>query len=169
MAKLDSITRFSGNFDFVGQCGWLNCGSCGSGLRPEEGVPYTRFKDGRIPRHGSFNPNDIIKEPYRYPKYTDEELLKMYNMHRVKGYADVKVFYSPDFELQPEEKNIIDFRNTLYWTPSVITDAKGEASITFYTTDITGKFTGNVEGLDGTGRMGQVNFEFKISDSKGIK
>ena len=169
MAQLDSVTRFSGNFDFVGQCGWLNCGSCASGTRPVEGVPYTRFKDGRIPRHGSFNPNDIIKEPYRYSKYTDEELLKMYNMHRIQGYTDVRVFYSPDFQLQPQEKNIMDFRNTLYWNPSVITDAKGEASITFYTSDITGKFIGNIEGLDGTGRMGQAGFGFKVIEPKAVK
>lgn len=165
MAKLDSTARFSGNFDFVGACGWLNCGSCGSGSRPVEGIPYTKYKDGRIHRHGSFNPNEIVKEPYKYPEYTDEELLKLFNIHRTQGFTHAKVFYSPDYELRPEEKNILDFRNTLIWKPAVISDDKGEASITFYSSDISGKFIGNIEGVDATGRLGQVNFNLKVNDT----
>lgn len=162
MAQLDSITRFSGNHDYVGQCGWLNCASCGSGTKPVEGKVYAKFKDGRIPSHGSFNPEDVIREPYKYPKYTDEELLRLYNMHRIQGFAEAKVFYSPDYELHQQEKNILDFRNTLFWNPTVITNEKGEADITFYTSDISGKFIVNIEGVDGTGRLGQTNFKFRV-------
>jgi hypothetical protein len=169
MAKLDSTARFSGNSDFVGTCGWLNCGSCGSGSKPVEGVAYTQYKDGRVPWHGSFKNSDVIKKAYEYPKYTDEDLLKMFNMHRVQGYVAGKVFYSPDYERKPEEKNIFDFRNTLIWNPEVITNEKGEAKITFYCSDISGKFIGNIEGLDVTGRLGQVNFNLMVKDGKEIK
>lgn len=163
LAKLDSTAKFAGNFDFVGVCKWLNCGSCGSGTRPVEGVAYAKYKDGRVSYHGAFKSSDIVQEPYKYPQYTEEQLLALFNIHRVQGYTAEKVFYIPDYEQKPEEKDILDFRNTLIWNPNIITDTKGEAKITFYTSDITGKFIGNIEGVDGTGRLGQSSFNFKVN------
>lgn len=166
MAKLDSNARFSGNFDYVGKCGWLNCGSCGSGTKPVEGVSYSRYKDGRVPTHGSFSYNDVLKTPYEYPNYTDEQLLKLFNIHRVQSFAKNKVFYVPDYEQHPEEKNLADYRNTLIWNPSVITNEKGEASISFYCSDITGKFIANLEGIDSAGRLGQAKLLFFVKKDK---
>lgn len=166
MAKLDSNARFSGNFDYVGKCGWLNCGSCGSGTKPVEGVSYSRYKDGRVPMHGSFSYNDVLKTPYEYPSYTDEQLLKLFNIHRVQSFAKNKVFYTPDYEQHPEEKNLADYRNTLIWNPSVITNEKGEASISFYCSDITGKFIASFEGIDSGGRLGQAKLFFSVKEDK---
>ena len=41
-----------------------------------------------------------------------------------------------------------DARNTLLWQPSIDTDEKGEATISFYCSDINTEFIGVVEGTD---------------------
>ena len=71
---------------------------------------------------------------------TDEELLEKFKLSRIKAYHQFKEFYQPNYDVNPNEKAIEDFRNTLVWNPEVITDENGEAKITFYTSDIVGKF-----------------------------
>lgn len=51
-----------------------------------------------------------------------------------------------------------DLRNTLYWNPSVRTDANGKAEFEFWTPDIPGEYTITVRGISGSGK--------KISASK---
>lgn len=166
MAGLDSIARFSGNFDYVGKCGWLNCGTCASGTKPVEGVRYSRYKDGRTHMHGSFSSNDVIKTPYEYPNYTEEQLLKLFNIERVQAFAKTKEFYTPDYDQYPAERKLADYRNTLIWNPSVITNEKGEASISFYCSDLSGKFIASVEGIESGGRVGQLKLFFDVKDDK---
>lgn len=45
------------------------------------------------------------------------------------GYAEPKVFESPDYGVLPKEQ---DFRRTLYWNPNVTTDSKGKATLEFW-------------------------------------
>jgi hypothetical protein len=166
MESLGSLAKFSWNTDFVGACNWLNCISCGNGKKPVEGVSYSKFKDGRPSQHGSFNPNDVVKEPYKYPVYTEEELMAKFNLYRARGYQVRKQFYEPDYEHAPLETAIDDQRNTLLWNPDVITDQNGEASLEFYCSDITGTFIGNIEGLDGNGRLTATTFRFTVEEGK---
>jgi uncharacterized protein YfaS (alpha-2-macroglobulin family) len=58
--------------------------------------------------------------------------------------------------------SIPDARNTLLWQPSVITDEKGEATVSFYCSDINTEFTGLVEGVDGAGLLGTTKCEFRV-------
>jgi hypothetical protein len=166
LGNLDSIAKFSSNFDYVGICNWLNCESCGSGTKPIEGKKYPKYKDGRPPRHNrEFTTNEILTEPYTYPKFTDEELLAKFNLSRTKAYHRFKEFYQPNYDANPNEKVIEDFRNTLVWNPEVITNEKGEAKITFYTSNIVGKFLIDLEGIDGTGLLGGKRAEFFVTSN----
>ena len=165
LGSLDSLAKLSANFDYVGACNWLNCESCGSGTKPIEGRKYPKYKDGRPPRHGAFTADEILKEPYAYPKFTDEELLEKFNLTRTKAYHQFKEFYQPNYDINPNEKAIEDFRNTLLWKPEVITNEKGEAKITFYTSDIVGKFFIDMEGLDATGLLGAKRNEFFVTSN----
>ncbi|MEZ5041817.1 MAG: MG2 domain-containing protein [Saprospiraceae bacterium] len=47
-----------------------------------------------------------------------------------------------------------DFRNTLFWSPSVQTDANGKAEITFFTSDALGPYDIQVRGVSETGLQG---------------
>ena len=97
---------------------------------------------------------------YHGPIYSEEELLRRNNLWRAKGYYVAREFYQPDeIDIQLSTP---DARNTLLWQPSVITDEKGEAEVSFYCSDINTGFTGVVEGVDGAGLLGSGTCEFRV-------
>jgi hypothetical protein len=161
---LDSIARFEGNTDYVGQCGWLNCPACGSGSKPLEGVAYSELTDSKksqVSSHPfSFSATDMRKVPYHYPTYTEEELLKKFRMIITKGFYQTREYYHPDYE--KEDKRISDTRNSLYWSPLIVTDENGEATIRFYCSDVISRFTGIAEGISGNGELGSGRFNFHV-------
>jgi len=73
-------------------------------------------------------------------------------------------FYSPDYSTKElQDKRIPDFRNTLYWAPSVHTGSNGRAGIQFYSSDLPGKYTIVVQGMSDKGEFvsGTGSFEVK--------
>ncbi|GHT14398.1 hypothetical protein FACS189426_20660 [Bacteroidia bacterium] len=129
---------------------------------PVIGKTYYIFKPKYFPDQGrcTFIVEDSRYITYEGPNYTDEELLKMNNLWRVKGYYGVREFYQPDdIEIL---SSLPDARNTLLWAPSVVTDEQGEATINFYCSDINTGFIGRIEGLDGAGLLGAAAFDFRV-------
>ncbi|GKG71206.1 hypothetical protein CE91St1_03490 [Parabacteroides goldsteinii] len=84
----------------------------------------------------------------------------MNNLYRTKGYYASREFYQPD-EVDMS-LSTPDARNTLLWQPSVITDEKGEATVSFYCSDINTGFVGIAEGVDGMGLLGTGKCEFWV-------
>ena len=80
----------------------------------------------------------------------------------MKGYCPKKEFYQPNYDKVSDENLISDYRNTLLWAPSVITDEKGEATVNFFCSDINFGFVGKVEGVSGEGLLGSKQFEFMV-------
>ncbi len=73
-------------------------------------------------------------------------------------------FYSPSYgEGQAPESHLPDFRNVLYWSPEVPVNPQGKGELTFYTSDIPGKYIAVVEGLatDGSAGSSLISFEVK--------
>jgi len=183
MGRLDSLAQFNLNTAWVcpdgsqepGTVGHLNdywegythhpIGSPsanyeGKRLKPEIGKRYELIK--YLPREdGEWYIADITSIVYQGQLYTDEELLRMNNITRVKGYYGQREFYTPDSVemLSP----LPDARNTLLWSPSVQTDKNGDATVPFRTSDINTQFIGVVEGTDGLGLLGSGTFEFHVS------
>jgi hypothetical protein len=72
-------------------------------------------------------------------------------------------FYSPVYDTaDATDSRIPDFRNVLYWDPYVITDSKGKNSLSFYTSDETGKYIGVIQGLTENGEAGSQTFSFEV-------
>lgn len=107
-----------------------------------------------------FKPLDRQTITYQGVLYTEEELLRMNNLWRTKGYYASREFYQPD-EVDMS-LSTPDARNTLLWQPSVITDEKGEATVSFYCSDINTGFVGIAEGVDGMGLLGTGKCEFRV-------
>jgi hypothetical protein len=103
---------------------------------------------------------DIKYIVYNGPDYSDEELLQMNGLWRVKGYYGVREFYHPD-EIDMQS-SLPDARNTLFWSPAVVTDENGEATVSFYCSDLNTGFTGHIEGTNGTGLIGMSAFDFRV-------
>ena len=58
-----------------------------------------------------------------------------------------RVFSTPNYGVN-EGSNLPDFRNTLYWNPTITTDANGNATLEFYTSDVIGDYEIRVQGKD---------------------
>jgi TonB-dependent SusC/RagA subfamily outer membrane receptor len=72
------------------------------------------------------------------------------------GYASPREFYSPKYDEKTAENAITDSRATIYWNPSIKTDASGKAKLEFYNTDAAKRQLIIVEGMDSKGRLGRV-------------
>jgi hypothetical protein len=60
----------------------------------------------------------------------------------------LKSFYAPDYSSEVMKENPVpDFRNTLYWNPSVIPDKEGKIRIKFWTSDIVSDYEINIQGI----------------------
>ena len=73
-------------------------------------------------------------------------------------------FYSPVYETpQQTDTHLPDFRNVLYWSPVLPSDAQGNKTLSFYSSDIPGKYIAVVQGLSEDGAAGSslIGFEVK--------
>ena len=180
MGRLDSLAKVDLNKAWVCNCnsrtpnGYLNdymgyshhptgCSSCYPVLKksiPINGKDYELIKYEPIGKNGAWIVTDIKTITYNGPEFTEEELLRMNNLWRTKGYYTSREFYQPD-EIDMQFSTP-DARNTLLWAPSVITDEKGEAEVHFYCSDINTGFIGVVEGVNGNGLLGNAKCEFRV-------
>jgi TonB-dependent Receptor Plug Domain len=78
--------------------------------------------------------------------YNESEKTPNFQSISVKGYSRSRDFKSPVYEDSSRETSA-DFRSTLYWNPKVVTDEKGEASVFFYSSDLSGRYRIVVEGV----------------------
>ncbi len=95
---------------------------------------------------------------YDYTRDTTSGVLSF----KRKGYTLVKQFYSPDYSKKDARHEWEDFRSTLYWNPSIQTDAQGKASIIFYNSDEKATFRSILEGIGMGGLMGSVSSEYIV-------
>ena len=72
-------------------------------------------------------------------------------------------FYSPVYENQEQISSTLpDFRNVLYWSPDIQTDAQGKTEINFYTSDLKGKYIVILQGLNADGKAGKKSISFEV-------
>lgn len=71
----------------------------------------------------------------------------------ISGYSLPASFYNPDYR-RADKPDASDVRRTLYWNPSVRTDAEGRASAVFFSNSLKGqKIIVNARGITADGRV----------------
>ena len=160
MGTLDSLAYLKTKEDYVCRYGVLNCprhdhNEPGT-IRPSQGKTYFVIINYNTPGEHS------QRVTYYYPNYSENDLLKINNLSRVKAYYNKREFYKPDYDNEPGDASMPDFRNTLLWEPSVFTDEKGEATLSFFCSDINTDFVGRIEGVGGNGLLGTGFFKFTV-------
>ena len=88
----------------------------------------------------------IVIYTRRFRKVDASKLPSQTKADELKGYQPEKLFYNPDYS-QPTADKSPDYRLTLYWNPEIITDANGEAMVSFYASDISSNFQITAEGM----------------------
>ncbi len=73
---------------------------------------------------------------------------------KMLGYYSPRTFYSPKYDVNHQDDPFGDDRTTLFWKPSVTTGVNGDASVSFYTSDVEGKYAVIVEGTSPDGKVG---------------
>ena len=80
-----------------------------------------------------------------------------------EGLQYQREFYSPVYETQDQvSSRLPDFRNVLYWSPNIHTDAEGKAEINFFTSDLKGKYIAVLQGMNNDGRLGETSVLFEV-------
>ncbi|GAA4314197.1 hypothetical protein [Nibribacter koreensis] len=78
------------------------------------------------------------------------------------GVAPVLAFKAPAYEVSAQER-VPDFRSLMYWSPSVKLDAKGQATVSFYTSDDVGPFVITVKGRNAAGQLVSQTHTFHVA------
>jgi len=82
--------------------------------------------------------------------------------YRMPRYYQARQFYAPAYT-NNRNANIPDFRSaTLYWNPTIRTDASGQTTVSFYTSDEGGPFRLTLEGLSVAGSPGHGTGAFQV-------
>lgn len=75
-----------------------------------------------------------------------------------------RVFYSPVYETDSQiTSRMPDFRNLLFWVPTINTGTQGKNQVTFYTSDEEGKYIGVIQGMSANGESGSQYVTFEVT------
>ena len=73
-------------------------------------------------------------------------------------------FYSPDYSNPVDRQNRIpDFRNLLYWEPDITIGSLGSVNLEFFTSDDSGNYKIDLQGISHDGTPLWANFEFQVT------
>lgn len=80
------------------------------------------------------------------------------NKSLVVGYSTPKEFYSPNYkDLSGSSQVAADYRTTLYWNPTILTDVtRKKVRLEFYNNDITKAYRIILEGVNEIGKMVRI-------------
>ncbi len=88
-----------------------------------------------------------------------EELLS----YSKSKYKQQRRFYQPRYYKRYKTKTRNDFRSTVYWNPSIRTDAEGKANISFWNADDITKYNITVEGFAKNGLIGRGEASYAVN------
>ena len=113
------------------------------GTAAVEGIVSVRSYDGQV-GPTQLDPNAVVIE--------------------YDGLQQQREFYSPQYS-DPTMLHdpVPDYRSLLLWSPHISTDASGKTQLTFYTSDVTGKYAVLVQGLTSQGLAGSAVTTFSVS------
>jgi hypothetical protein len=80
-----------------------------------------------------------------------------------EGLQAEREFYSPVYDTQErQESHFPDFRNVLLWAPHIKMAVGSSKEITFYTSDLPGKYFVEIQGLSDAGLCGSQQFTIEV-------
>jgi len=84
-------------------------------------------------------------------------------LQEYEGLQVQREFYNPLYDTQLQRQSRLpDFRNLLYWSPTVMTGANGKAAVQFYTSDLAGTYVAVVQGMTKGGLAGSKIITFEV-------
>ncbi len=87
---------------------------------------------------------------------------------QARTFDRARVFYAPAYVSRQQPVQRTDFRSTLYWSPDIKTDRKGEAFVEFYTSDAITNFRATLEGIGDAGQPARGEQKFFVQKPVGL-
>ena len=84
---------------------------------------------------------------------------------KIQGFEKFRVFYSPVYTENNIDLEIPDYRQTLYWNPSVFVDDKAK-SLSFFTCDNLANYKVIVEGITKSGKVCVGDADFVVDERR---
>ena len=95
--------------------------------------------------------------------YSNDPASPNMQSYQLPRYYRAREFYAPVYASN-RNANVPDFRSaTLYWSPNVHTDASGQTTVSFYTSEESGPFRLTVEGISDAGSPGHGTSVFQVT------
>ena len=80
-----------------------------------------------------------------------------------KGLQSQREFITPDYTVKDQvNTRLPDFRHLLFWSPDVNTNDKGKNELSFFTSDVPGKYVVVVQGMTKDGKTGYQEQTFEV-------
>lgn len=120
-------------------------------INPEmvERVDVIKYGGGAM--YGSRGSNGVIIVTTKSGDgVTDQSVYELSLVKKVMGYSSPAFFTAPDYG-RIQNSSFADTRSTIFWSPQVITDKIGNASVSFYAADIATRYKIVIEGVSATG------------------
>jgi hypothetical protein len=157
--QMDSIAKLNLhiNSDYVCRYNFLNCP-----LHPHEADNRTPVEGETVYVYEGITLKSIVYHQKLPFNFTEEELLRLNNLFRIRAYNGKHEFYQPNYDKDYVPVSVPDYRNTLIWAPSIVTNDQGEATVSFYCSDFNTEFVGRIEGVGGDGLLCTDFFKFKV-------
>ena len=84
-----------------------------------------------------------------------------YGTYVTKQYRNIRQFYSPRYNYHHTRKRQRqDFRSTIHWAPTVVTNANGQAKLVFWNSDDVNTYKVTVEGFGNEGTVGRTTHKY---------
>jgi len=84
---------------------------------------------------------------------------------KIKGFEKFCTFYSPVYTSKNIDSKIPDYRQTIYWNPSVFVDSKTK-SLSFFTSDNLANYKILVEGISKSGKVCTGKIDFVVDERR---
>ncbi len=127
-------------------------------------VETIEVKKGINVLYGSLGGSGIVSI-YTKKDYQKNESMKALSVMKVPGYSRAREFSAPDYSDPQTDTSQADYRSTVYWNPKVKPDDKtGAASVSFFASDLPGKYQVVVEGITQNGEPVRGTYLIEIEN-----
>lgn len=118
-------------------------------------------------RNGTLGVVVVNMKEVKKTKISKEQLKELFPPNNVltlkpKGYSEERHFYVPKYAGPKTSLQVTDYRTTIYWNPTVLTDKDGKGSFEFYNSDDKGPYKVILEGIDAAGNVARSVYEYKL-------
>ena len=114
-----------------------------------------------LTQYGPLGKNGVMAL-YTYADRSPTFMAQIPDRFEIEGFTPPRDF-GDRFPDTNTPASLPDFRATEYWNPHVLTNAQGEAVLRFPHSDAMGTFRVRVEGIDTTGRVGEMQMEYEVA------